>query len=174
MNRKDKIALLNGILKGETPISAVFNLWPEINFYEIPYDEDHYETEDGEVVSFEEVDQELMNYPKVRIISKEPKEKDVRINIGHKYINEDGEEVENQGSGIRRQASGKDTDGLSNPKILPDFHSDDRRNLIPLSSPTTKLKLPPEPPPDPKPPPEPFLSRKDREVLAQGPLYCVR
>jgi len=170
MNRKEKIVLLNGILRGETPMSAVFNEWPEKTYYALPDDEDNYETEDGELVSLQEVDRQVMNYPKVRIISKEPNESEVKISYIHKYIDENGVEVE--ASGVRGQESEKDIDALSNPKIIPDFHSDtpschsdDRRNLIPQT---------PEPTPDPKPPPEPFLSRKDREVMAQGSLYCVR
>lgn len=142
MNRKDKIRLLNGLLKGELPMACIFSEWPEKTYYALPDDEDNFETEDGELVSFQEVDHELMNYPKVRIVDKEPKEKDVKMSISHKYINENGDEV---------------------PESKCAFKTRD-----------------PDPPPEavlvivPDPLPEPFLSRQDRLVMEQGPLYCVR
>ena len=153
-------------------MSAVFNEWPEKTYYALPDDEDNYETEDGEIVSLEEVDHELMNYPKVKVIYKAPAEEEVKISFIHKYLDENGVEVEKEASGVRNQGSEKNADAPLIPKILPDFHSDDRRT--PKGS--AELNLIPQPPqpPDPKPPPEPFLSRKDREVMAQGSLYCVR
>jgi|GEM_PF-5773281 len=76
MNRKQKIALLNGILKGEKPMACVFSDWPEKTFYALPDDDEHYETEDGKIVSYKEVDHELMNYPKLRVVYQESASKE--------------------------------------------------------------------------------------------------
>ena len=164
MTRKQKIILLNGILKGETPISAVFNDWPEKTYYEIEGDEDHYETESGEMVSFEEVDREFMNYPKVHIVYEEPEDEGVKLSIGHEYIRDEGTGVRDKGL-----EENDDGSGFSCP-IKPKLVEKDL--TIPNKSGLSNLNA--ERTANPDPPPEPFLSRKDKEVMAQGSLYCVR
>ncbi len=86
MNRKQMLKLLNGIKSGNLPVSAVFDDWPEKQFFTIPGDDEHYENDNGEVISYLEVDAEAMNYPKVKIICREPEDEDVKISIDHKYI----------------------------------------------------------------------------------------
>ena len=181
MTRKEKIALLNGLLKGEKPMSCIFSDWPEKTYYGLADDEDNFETEDGEIISVEEVDHEYMNYPKVRIIYeepeyKEPTDEERKSWVVHKYVNEDGEEV------VIEPGSKETALFLSNEPLRPNSglcatgqRADNHGGRLSLSKLSlSKPDLPPEPPPDPKPPPEPFLSRKDREVMAQGRLYCVR
>ena len=160
MSRKDKIKLLNGILKGETPISAVFDKWPEISFYEMPDDDGFYKTQAGEVVSVEEVDHKLMNYPKVHIVSQPPKEKEPNLDFCHKYFNKDGEEITEEEFNKKRH-SREPPESEYHGNLQPPSPAPDSPSAIIAAQ-------------DPKPPPEPFLSRKDREVLAQGPLYCLR
>jgi len=162
MNRKQKIALLNGLLKGEKPMACIFDEWPEKTYYSQDLENDYFTTEDGKTVSLAEVDHELMNYPKVRIIFKEP-ENQVKISYIHKYVDENGEIIEDQESGARNQSSGENDDGngfsfpikpRATENILKPANPDPPQEIVPLEN--------------TKPPPEPFLLRKDREVIAQG------
>jgi len=87
----------------------------------------------------------------------------------HKYVNDAGEEVEIQEGSKEaaqwlghRESKKESESGITAQQKVPEPEVASIPNQADSSA------------QDPKPPPEPFLSRKDREVMAQGRLYCVR
>ena len=155
MTRKEKLKILNGILKGFRPINDVFADWPTKMYYmNDETDPPTFENDDGEPVTPREIDKQLRTYPKVKIRPMDYSPKDIK-----NYIR----------AGLKRMEAEEENDDHSyaedesenEPEIT--YEEIDERPLKPWQIPRPPdeepipISLMPEPPPMPPPPPNPPL-----------------
>jgi hypothetical protein len=68
MTRKEKLKILNGIIKGFRPINDAFADWPTKMYYmNDETDPPTFEDDEGETVSPKEIYKQIRTYPKVKI-----------------------------------------------------------------------------------------------------------
>ena len=154
MTRKEKLKILNGILKGFRPINDVFADWPTKMYYmNDETDPPTFENDDGEPVTPREIDKQLRTYPKVKIRPMDYSPKDIK-----NYIR----------AGLKRMESEEEKDDLyaedeseNEPEIT--YEEIDERPSKPWQIPgeldmaPIPIPITPEPPPIPPAPVNPPL-----------------
>jgi hypothetical protein len=168
MTRKEKLKILNGIIKGFRPINDVFADWPTKMYYmNDETDPPTFENDDGEPVTAREIDKQFRTYPKVKIRPMDYSPKDIKnyIRAGLKRMEaeEEKDDSEYMDPDVERENiityEEIDERPLKPGSLVCDTHTGTSQSAeqvvcAPQATVPEPKPLPPNPPLKPEPPPK--------------------
>jgi hypothetical protein len=163
MTRKEKLAILNGILKGFRPVNDVFADWETIYYY-VNRDTDPptLEDNDGNTVTINAVYQQLRTYPKVKFEPVDQSPKDIVNLVKDLFkIRETAEDYDEENDNQDFYEGEPDTKPVIDDALMDEWPlkpcqipGETNHEYIPLSIPSEPV-IPPPPKPSPPLKPEP-------------------